>query len=156
VVKLLLTILPLTVMFFAGCDRQVSEPQYQYAYIDNNLSIENDIKELKLLKNNFRNYWEASSQGDLNSSYALELPYLNFLKSLEWYVDFKNDDKRHYKATMLRISSENNDDEVALVRANYKSDVMDINLTEKWIYVNGQWYHYYSQSLLPPPPKPIK
>ncbi len=154
--KPLLFALPLLILFVIGCEKKTPEKEYQYAFIDVNLTVENDIKELKVLKNNFRDYWEASSKGDLNASYALELPYLNFLKSLEWYRDFKADDKRHYTATMLRISSENNDSEVAFVRANYKSNVMDINLTEKWIYVNGEWYHYYSQSLLPPPPKPIK
>ncbi len=146
----------LAVLFFVGCDKSSSLQQYQYAFIDNNLTVEHDVKDLKLLKNNFRNYWEASSKGDLNTSYALELPYLNFLKSLQWYRDFKQDDKRHYKATMLRITSEKDDNEVAYIRTNYHSDVMDINLTEKWIYISGQWYHYYSQSLLPPPPKPIK
>ncbi|GEM_PF-1221468 len=154
--KPLLFTLPLLILFVLGCEKKNPEKEYQYAFIDVNLTVENDIKELEVLKNNFRNYWEASSIGDLNASYALELPYLNFLKSLEWYRDFKADDKRHYTATMLRISSENNDSEVAFVRANYTSDVMDINLTDKWIYVNGEWYHYYSQSLLPPPPKPIK
>ncbi len=149
-------IVVLCTLFIMGCDKKELVTQYQYAFIDGNVTIENDIKDLKLLKNNFRDYWEASSKGDLNSSYSLELPYLNFLKSLAWYRDFKQDDKRHYKATMLHIKAEDDDNEVAFVRTNYKSDVMDINLTEKWIYVNGQWYHFYSQSLLPPPPKPIK
>jgi len=155
-VKPLLVLVPLFILWFTGCEKKESTKQYQYAFIDNNLTIENDIKDLKLLKRNFRDYWEASSRGDLNTSYMLELPYLNFIKPLEWYRDFKQDDKRHYKATMLQLKSETDDNEIALIRTNYKSNVMDINLTEKWIYVNGQWYHYYSQSLLPPPPKPIK
>ncbi len=150
-----LILLSLALVLLVGCNKKGPQKEYIYAFVDENLSVDGNITQPHQLQERFRDYWEASSRGDLNASYALELPYLNFLKSLEWYRDFKADDKRHYKATMLRVASEKGDGDVALVRTNYQSDVMDINLTEKWIYTNGQWYHFYSQSLLPPPPKPI-
>jgi hypothetical protein len=140
-------------IIFIGCSKTDEVETYKYVSIDENISIDNNITNTEKLITTYKKYWEASSKGDLNSTYTMELPYLNFIKSLKWYRDFKADDKHGYKATALKMEADALDHDVVYIRSNFKSKVMDVNLTEKWIYISGAWYHYYRQSLLPPPPK---
>ncbi len=149
------SIILITSIFF-GCSEKEQVQTFKYVSIDANVSIDNNISNPKELITVYKKYWEAASSGDLNATYAMELPYLNFIKSLQWYRDFKQNDKHGYKVTMLKMNADKNDNEIAYVRSNYKSKVMDVNLTEKWILINTDWYHYYRQSLLPPAPKPIR
>ncbi len=145
--KLFLLVL---LLFFLGC-----EEKYTNVAIDQNISIDKNITNVENLKLRYQEYWEVFSKGEYDKSYAYELPYLNYIKSLQWYKDFNRIRKNDYKVSMLNIKSYPYDAKVALVRTRFQSPHKTFELSDRWVQVGDTWYHYYKQSLLPKPPRPI-
>jgi sarcosine oxidase delta subunit len=139
--KILLYILVISAIF--GCDAK----KESVVTLSADLSIDDDLLE------RYGEYWTYMSKNDYDRSYEYELPYLNFLKSKEWYKEFQYGGKIDFKVKILSISEDKDDKDVVFVRANYRGKYLDSNITEKWINIKGTWYHYYSQSLLPSLPK---
>lgn len=134
-----LILLPLLV-FFSAC----STKNYKYTLIDNNISNVNEYKELVTRS---RNYWEAFSKNDFTTTYEYELPYLNFKHDLQWYKSFHNGSKNKFKIILLKIVKI--DDDIVQLSLQYKKRDNKYIFTDKWISVNGEWYHKYSDSLIP-------
>lgn len=137
-------------LLFLGCEEKAL-----YTKIDKNATIESGIENFTDLKKRYFKYWDLRSAAEYTQSYAYELPYLNLLKSQEWYEEFHMYDNKNYTTTMLYAKRDKNDGDIVHIRNNFKGKYIDTNVTEKWININGIWYHSYSQSLLPPKPKPI-
>ncbi len=149
--KHLISIL-LLVIFMIGCSKE--SKTYQYVTVSNDLLKSATQPKEHTFIERFSDYWEANSLNDFEAAYAYELPYLNFLKSLDWYLDFKKTAKRRYNITLLEITPDSKDDDIIYARVHFDGKNLDVNLTEKWIFINDIWYHSYSQSILPPkPPK---
>jgi hypothetical protein len=141
-------------LFILGCESK--QKNYRYVEIDNNVSIEGNVTDLQQFKRRFSEFWEASAVVDFDTTYQYELPYLNFLKDLPWYLNFQSGAKERYMTTIINVKADPRHNDIVYVRQNHKSTLLDVNITEKWIYINGTWYHSYRQSLLPPPPLEIK
>jgi hypothetical protein len=142
----------MVVTFIVYKNRELSDT-YVYVSMDNNITVSKDIVKYEELKRRFSEYWEAASLNDFNTTYEYELPYLNFLKSLDWYIDFKQGSKKHYKVLTLDVKTEFGDSDIAIITMKVELNNFTRKIADKWVLVNGIWYHYYSQSLLPPPPK---
>ncbi len=142
----------LLMIFIIGCSKE--NKTYQYVITPEDIIDTSNVRDKEQFVERFSDYWEATSRNDFDKAYAYELPYLNFLKSVDWYYEFKKASKRKFTVRLLRITPEQDDADILNVRINFKSKQLDTNVTEKWIYINGHWYHSYSQSILPPkPPK---
>ena len=144
----------LVITLMLGCSRE--EINYQYVSIDEKVRQSSNFEKNRELVKRFSEYWEATSLKDFETAYNYELPYLNFLKSLDWYLEFKTVSKKNFKTTMLSLTEDKDDKDIVHVRLNIKSKKVDANVTEKWININGTWYHNYSQSILPPKPPRIR
>ena len=138
--KVLLFIILL--LLLDGCEKK-----HVYSSVDANLSIrDNRFKELE---DRHLDYWEAMSLADYDESYRFELPYLNFLKTNEWYREFRSGSREKYKIVIKGIESDSEDDNIAFVKTHIILKHTDYTFKDRWLYVNGTWYHSYSPSLLP-------
>jgi len=143
--KALLAILSL--FLFSGCSLS-----YQYAFMDPQLKIEEES--LKKLAQRDLLFWEYYSNKDFEKSYALELPHLRFLKSLEWYKTFNEPNRKGYKITLLSIKSI--DDNKAIIQNKYEdSEENSLILEDRWVLVDEEWYHYFEFSRLPTSESPF-
>lgn len=137
-------------MSFFGC-----ESKYTNVSLDQNISIDENVTLVSNLEERYLQYWEAFSKGEYEKSYAYELPYLNYLKSLQWYKEFHRTRRTDYKVKLLSIDIADNDSNIAYLKSEFISPRNTITLLDKWIKVENSWYHYYKQTILPEPPKPI-
>lgn len=130
-------------IFVLGCSQNYNK----YVNVDSNITIDSDLKKRYL------EYWLYKSEHNFEEAYKYELPYLNFVKNLEWYKEFNAESKKHFATNLLKIDINKKDTDIVYIRSNFKAKYLDSNVTEKWIKVNGTWFHYYSQSLLPELPQ---
>lgn len=128
----------LIILFLQGCEK------YKFASIDANIS--DDIP--SDLKKRYLNYWESKSKNDYKVTFTLELPYENYLKPLEEYISFQTATKTKYKIKALNIKKPFIDTFIITseIDFGYKKTLQN----DKWIEVNGIWYHYYYPNILPP------
>lgn len=101
------------------------------------------------LKERFVTYWSYRGEGNFEESYAMELPYLQYLHSKKWYISYFFYAPRFYKVTLYRKEKCQSDIcEVWL--ALYKDKASEpIYLKDKWIKIGNRWYHKYRDSALP-------
>lgn len=148
-------VLPLLVftmsLFFSSCDNKKSE----FVIIDNNVTIQKGIQEVDQFLDRYVHYWDFFVKKELSKSYPYELPYLNYLRSLEWYEEFHASNKSKYVVELLSVSIEEGDPNILLARTRFHMKSNITESTDRWVFVDGVWYHYYSQSILPPRPKPL-
>ena len=132
----------LVVLFFVGCETKI--PTYEDVKVQISIDKEKDRK----LAKRFVEYWHARITGDMKKSFEYELPY-------QRYVD-------GYKGYTSKVSPLNNNTRMVLQKIDYEHPnvavlerrvfLNDRNWTkyDKWIFVEGKWYHKYYQNILPP------
>lgn len=139
------------IVFIFGCNDKYAD----YVTTDQNLTIEESVLESENLLERYKEYWYYFGKGDYDNSYEYELPYLNFLKSLEWYKEFHQANQKNYRVTLLSVTVEKNNANIVYMRSRFTTPTHGYELSDKWLRINNKWYHYYSQSILPPAPKPL-
>ncbi len=128
------------VLILAGCSKT-----YKYVQVDTNLSNGEEHQELFA---RVRGYWDALSMKDFDETYSYELPYLNFKHNLEWYKQFHLNNKEKYFIKIKSIKSIDSDG-IAYLKLEYDKNGKTFTFLDKWIDINGRWYHKYSDSLVP-------
>lgn len=135
-------------LLLSGC----AVSNYKFASTDQNLSIESES--LKELSKRHLEFWEFYSAKDFDSSYSYELPYLRFLKPLEWYKNFNAPNRKNYKIKQLSIKEI--DEGRAVVIHQYSDKEGNTHeIEDRWVLVGGRWYHYFEFSKLPDIHKPF-
>lgn len=124
---------------FAGCEKK-----YRYATLDTNLSATPASEELL---ERVREYWEYRSLFDYGHARSFELPYLNFIKDENWYLQFHAHDRKKYRIVLKQVRMHGDE---AKVRIHIYLPHTDYGFNDSWYLVNGTWYHYYHPSILPP------
>jgi hypothetical protein len=128
-------------LFFGGC---VSS--YQFAFKDPSLQLKDES--LKALSQRDLSYWEHMSQKEFDASYDYELPYLRYLKSLEWYKNFNATNNQKFTIKQYDITLV--DSHRAIIKHYYHgSDGHSLNLEDRWVLVQNEWFHYFELSKLP-------
>ena len=132
-------------MLFLGCSPK--EKHYKYASIDQNLTLaDENIKELAM---RFMQYWDAVSRHDFNTSYQMELPYIQFVKPYDDYTTEGNAQFEHFYVTLKKVECLDGNCTTALLQREYRFKKKILSFKSKWIKVNGTWYHRYDFSLFP-------
>lgn len=130
-------------LFISGCSPFVN---YQFTTVDSSLVLKED--KLKHLSKRHQEFWEYFSSKDFEKSYTYELPHLQFLKSLDWYQEFNAPNLKGYKITQLSIEEVEKDK--AIVKYRYeKTGHQSLIIDDRWVFVDGEWYHYFEFSKLP-------
>jgi len=130
------------ILMFFGCESRVEE------YKDVNVSsfVPSSPKE-ELLVKRFARYWHDRVNGDYNSSYELELPSQRFVVPLESYKNVLGLYKK-WQVDFLGVSYPHPD--IAIVKRKMKMKNKSWTRLDKWIFVDGNWYHKFYQTALPP------
>lgn len=127
----------------AGCSHSMN---YQFATIDSSLVLKED--KLKHLSKRHQEFWEYFSSKNFDKSYTYELPHLQFLKSLDWYKEFNTPNIQGYK--VIQLSIEEVEKDKAIVKYRYeKKGHQSLLIDDRWVFVDGEWYHYFEFSKLP-------
>lgn len=132
----------LTLLLFWGCEKK-----FTYVSVDANASI---TRSDEALADRYKEYWEAISGTRYEEGFKYELPYLNFIRDKAWYLNFHAADRKHYKVKLLYIKYSEDDPEIADVRTNIDLGHTDYDFNDRWYRINGTWYHFYHQTILPP------
>jgi hypothetical protein len=141
-IKYLLSILFFAILFL-GCAKQ-----YQESSIDDNLSLLNEKEEL--LAERFLEYWHYYNTRDFNTSYTYELPSYRFHTSLKEYKRHIGTSSSFLHVSLKKIAYQYDDNNIAITSQYLKIKKRPLN-KEKWIYVNGTWYHRYFKPDFPTP-----
>lgn len=132
------------ILLFTGCAlKPLNSP---YAKVDQNLTFDNS--KTALLGEAFVEYWHYRSSRLYNKSYAFELPYYRYLHSLEEYTQYNNAANADFMITMNKI--ELIQDNIAKITYLYQKNDYTQTLQDKWIFVDGRWYHKFMLSFTPP------
>lgn len=130
------------IFVFSGCEKK-----YDYISKDVNLTIKDDKTE-ELVERSM-DYWEAMSKGEYDRTYDYELPYLNFLKDRSWYIEFKTGSRTQYTVNLKRVTYDARDEDIAKITTFVDLGHTSYTFEDPWYNINGTWYHFYEQSLLP-------
>ncbi len=136
--KVLMTALFILTVF--GCSKT-----YKYVQVNQEFSKKAQYRDLLTQASR---YWDALSIKDFDESYEYELPYLNFKHNLEWYKKFHSNNKEKYFINIKSIKSIDLSG-VVYIELEYNKNGKTFTFLDKWIDVNGRWYHKYSDSLVP-------
>ena len=128
---------------FWGCETKI--PHYEEVLVEVKPHSE---KERQLIKN-FVEYWHIRIKGKPKEALQYELPYQKYI-----------DGWKGYKAKVVPL---NKDTKIVLKSIEYphpdvaivtRKIILNENRSwiknDKWIYVEGKWYHKYYQNILPP------
>jgi hypothetical protein len=102
------------------------------------------------LKKRITEYWEARRKRDFEHIYRYELPYLQYLHSKSWYLNFFKNAPKFKKIEVKKVKS--CDENVCVLGLLlYKSNDLKspIFLYDKWIKVGKIWYHKFNDKPLP-------
>jgi hypothetical protein len=128
-------------LLFGGCS--VKLPSYKEVKVRGDLS---SIKEKKLAKA-FMEYWRARVRGDYKTSYRYELPYQRYILDYDSYR--KKIGNIYPKAKVILVKIDYLSPNVAIISRDVKFKKKIYHKKDKWIYVDGKWYHKFYQNILP-------
>ncbi|SMC10165.1 hypothetical protein [Nitratiruptor tergarcus] len=137
------TFLLFTALFW-GCATKI--PSYQNIKI-NKAYFQGSSKEKKLVSA-FANYWQARIKGDYKTSFSYELPYQQYIKDFNKYKELIGG---IYKGTTITLKNiKYSHPNIAIVTRVVKIGKNLYPRKDKWIYIDGKWYHKFYQTILPP------
>ena len=131
--------------FISGCNERLQTRKY--ASIDENLIVLN--KEEIALANRFIEYWDYRSQHQFDKSYHYEFPYYCFITPISKYIGESKTNNKAFNNIILSINYENLDQTIAWIERKYIKNNFSSIKKDKWIYVNGSWFHQYTSSAFP-------
>lgn len=110
-------------------------------------------KHQKLIQR-FTQYWNYRSSCNPQKSFSYELPYQQYLLGKEGYI--ARMDRRYCGAKIFLKKIEHNKmypDIAIIVRKVELKNGLQYPAKDKWIYIDGQWYHKFYQTVFPPEEK---
>jgi len=126
---------------------QDSFPEYDDAFIDANLSFR-DSSEKELAKR-FLEYQHYRSAHEFEKTYPMELPYFRYLRKFRHYKSEISTTNNDFNSTLLSISHHHKYNAIVDVTYLYKKNNYTSHEQDRWIRVNGEWYHAYRFSPFP-------
>ena len=140
-----------TLFFFLGCSvkhelLQSTHIQIKDVYVERHIS-QNEPLYRKLIQR-FKEYWHYRQKGDYKKSYEYELPYQRYLMP---FIKYKPLAAGSYvgNKTILKDMYLDKKNGIAILQRRVYFDNSYKDKKDKWIFVNGQWYHKFYQSILP-------
>lgn len=129
-------------IFFSACS--VKLPTYKEVKVEN---VNFDSAKDKKLAKAFLEYWKARVRGEYTTSYKYELPYQRYIFDYKTYR--KQIGSIYPGATVVLTKIEYKAPNVAVVSREVKLGKKVYKKKDKWIYVDGEWYHKFYQNIMP-------
>jgi hypothetical protein len=98
------------------------------------------------LKSRFIKYWQNRANKYFFKTYDLEMPYLRYLYSKEWYEDYFSLAPRIKKISIKKIDCKDN---ICYIHMLLKINKNNVYYKDKWVKVDGIWYHRFNDNPLP-------
>jgi len=129
-------------LFFLGCSSKL--PVYKETSVER--TAISSAKEKKLARA-FLEYWRARIQRDYKTSYQYELPYQKYIFR---YPDYLKKIGNIYSRSKIKLSKITYiAPDIAIVDREVKMGNKVFHKKDKWIYIDGAWYHKFYQTILP-------
>jgi len=128
-------------IFVAGC--ALKTVQYPNIKITDRY---HSLKEKQLIED-FSEYWHARISGDMKKAFSYELPYQRYIDGWKVYRETVTPLRKDAFIELKKIEpiSEN----VVIVYKVVRIKDRNLLQKEKWIYLDGRWYHKYHQNIMP-------
>lgn len=133
----------LIAIFFSACSFHTL-PKYKNVSILNDHNISSDQKLLKRVAE----YWHYRLHNDYQHSYTYELPYQRYLIPLKAYKSLIDGYGKNAKIEIISVKFPN--PYTAIVQRRIKTSTTILFSKDKWVNVDGEWYHKFFQNILPP------
>jgi len=134
----------LLILLSVSCSKK--EREYNI-YEDINITVTPSSKKERLLLREFSEYWHARINGDYNRSYLYELPSQTFIIPYEKYKDMLG----IYRSNRVRLTEiYYPHEDIAIVTREMVGKRKTLKRLDKWIYIDGKWYHKFYQTIFPP------
>jgi len=101
------------------------------------------------LKERFVSYWEKRGEKKFSKTYSYEIPYLQYLHSRDWYQNFFIDAPQFKVIAIHKLYECGTKSCILGIKLYRKKSSDPIYLHDKWIKIDGVWYHKYRDSYLP-------
>ncbi len=138
------SVVTIALFLLNGCSEKPQE-RYENVTIKEQKSFSK--KEQDLVKR-FSAYWHYRLKNQLDKSYQYELPYQRYLISVD---DYKSQIDSYGEGTKVELASISYiSPNIVAVKRLIKTPKRKYTLKDKWVYVNGTWYHKFFQNILPP------
>ncbi len=103
----------------------------------------------KSIEKQFKTYWTNRGEKKHAKNYGLELPYLQFLHDKKWYENFFANASIIEKVEVVKVVKESKDEIILGINLYLENRKDPVWFNDKWLNVEGKWYHKYDDSLLP-------
>jgi len=100
------------------------------------------------LKNRFETYWLYRANRKFNLCYSYEMPYLRYLYSKNWYLNYFFYSRKIKRIKVLKINCKNKNICYISMLLYYGSK-NPVFFKDKWVKVDGVWYHRFYDRVLP-------
>ena len=140
-------LLLLASVFFAWFTLAGCEPKHP-SVLKNAPEVEKSAG--KALANAVDRYWSAFSAHDLETTYAMELPYQRYLHPFDWYRHFRADAKKGFTVTVTKVQKVPDNPNIVYLYLSIDFNGDKGATRDKWIRVGDTWYHKFIDTLLPP------
>ena len=131
----------ITILFF-GCATKIENVTVKPEAVQST-----NIIALEELIKRYRHYWHYFSKNDWEKTYEYELPYQKFFFPYSRYLRFYSTAKKGFKVTLLKIKKKN--DDIVYIKSRYQDKKTSYRFDDKWVRVNGVWYHKFYNSTFP-------
>lgn len=118
-------------------------------YGDCKVDVNSSLKIDKELKQKVSFYWKNKGERRYSDIYNLELPYLNFIHTKDWYEDYFNGAPKYSKVEVYDVKSVSKEIVEFKLKIYFPNQKEPVWLGDRWIKVNKSWYHKYNDSPLP-------
>lgn len=132
------------ILLFSACSIH-SLPQYKNVTINSDQNISSTPQ--KLLTR-VAEYWHYRLYNDYEHAYEYELPYQRYLVPLKAYRGLIDGYGKNAKIEIISIKFPN--PYTAIVQRRIKTSKAILFSKDKWVNVDGEWYHKFFQNILPP------
>ncbi len=113
--------------------------------VDKNVAMKSKLKERVV------QYWENRSKKQFSKTYSYELPYQTYVHSKRWYENFFQNAPRFTKVVIKKIQCDQHVCTIGLLLfpEDMSGSYDTVFLYDKWIVIDGVWYHKFNDVSLP-------
>lgn len=121
--------------------------KFSDAFVDKNVTLKDNTE--KALAERFMLYQHLRSAHQFEKTYEMELPYYRYLIDYRFYEKESKTTNHDFNSTLTSIRYRPGIKEIAKIDFLYQKNKFKSIEHQRWILVNGAWYHSYSFSPFP-------
>jgi hypothetical protein len=149
-------------IILTGCTstwQNTEKPEVTKAGFQLNMTSKTDLKWLQGLEKEFMRYWTLRYTDQFESAYAMEAPQLREAITFNQYKNYvlrtSNQQAKKLEITRMEAYDSSEGNKIADIGCRFylesnKDKEKQVYIEDKWIRINGKWYHGLRNQLLFP------